>query len=131
MRVMHQQKREYFLRRAAELQLAASATTTPAVSEGYRELARTFRELANETPGANSRKPARQIKLATHKGVDERQPMRNTKSDQKWRSGGWWIGSIYLALLAGIAGIFIYAMTQRADAPDFPTSATTGENINR
>ena len=53
---MKQQKREYFLRRAAELELAVSTATTAAISEGYRELARTFRELANETAGTNCRK---------------------------------------------------------------------------
>jgi hypothetical protein len=43
---------------------------------------------------------------------------------------GWWLRSIYLAFLAGVAGIFIYAMIQRAGAPELPTSATTGENVN-
>jgi hypothetical protein len=46
--MMQRKNREYFLTRAAELELAASAAPTPAISEGYRELARTFRELANE-----------------------------------------------------------------------------------
>ena len=50
---MDQQKREYFLRRAAELELAANAAPTPAIAGEYRELARTFRELANDAVGAN------------------------------------------------------------------------------
>jgi hypothetical protein len=46
---MEQEKREYFLRRAAELELAANAASAPAISQEYRELARTFRELAEAT----------------------------------------------------------------------------------
>ena len=45
---MQQKNREYFLARAAELELAASTAPTPTISEGYLELARTFRELADE-----------------------------------------------------------------------------------
>jgi hypothetical protein len=52
--------------------------------------------------------------------------MQNEKS-RKWRAGGWWLRSIYLVFLGGMAGIAIYAMSQRADAPDFPASATTAE----
>ena len=50
------------------------------------------------------------------------------KQNKKWRSGAWWLRSIYLALLACMAGLLIYGVTQRADAPDFPASATTGQN---
>src|SRR6187401_3032900 len=37
MRMMQRQRREYFLARADELDLAASAAPFPAISEGYRE----------------------------------------------------------------------------------------------
>jgi hypothetical protein len=52
--------------------------------------------------------------------------MQNKKS-RKWQSGGWWLRSIYLVLLCCIAGVTVYAMTQRADAPDFPGSTDAAE----
>jgi hypothetical protein len=52
------------------------------------------------------------------------------KQQKKWRSGLWWLRSLYLAVLAGIAGLLIYAVTQRADAPDLPASARTGQNTS-
>jgi len=58
MRMMQRQRREYLLARADELDLAASAAPFPAISEGYRELARTFRELANKTAVSDGRKTA-------------------------------------------------------------------------
>jgi hypothetical protein len=64
---MQPQKRDYFLRRAAELELAANAATTPAIAEEYRDLARTFRELANETVGANGGKTGASDKPAAQR----------------------------------------------------------------
>ena len=65
--MMQPQKRDYFLRRATELELAANAAIPPAIAEEYRDLARTFRELADETAGTDGRKTGATDKFATQR----------------------------------------------------------------